>query len=56
MVAIVGGLLVSRYLTLESEALGTRKLVRSLEEKLDDARARAGESQRSHELFELREA
>ena len=56
LVAIVGGLLVTRYLTLESEALGARKLVGSLGDKLVDARARAGDSQRRHELFEVREA
>lgn len=55
LVAIVGGLLVSRYLTLESEALGAKKLVQSLEEKLDGARNRAEESQRSYERLALRE-
>lgn len=56
LVAIVGGLLVSRYLTLETEALSAKKLVGSLEDKLQDARVRAQESQYNHEVFELREA
>ncbi|MEE6296625.1 hypothetical protein [Georgenia wangjunii] len=55
LVAIVGGLLVSRYLTLESEALGARKLAQSLEEKLNGARRRATESQGDHERYALRE-
>lgn len=56
LVAIVGGLLVSRYLSLESEALSAKKLVGSLEDKLQSARVRAQESQYDHEVFELREA
>lgn len=55
LVAIVGGLLVSRYLTLESEALGAKKLVHSLEEKLESARNQGEQSQRSYERFVLRE-
>lgn len=56
LVAIVGGLLVSRYLTLESESLGAKKLVQSLEEKLDRAQKQADASQHSYERFELYEA
>lgn len=56
LVAIIGGLLVSRYLTLESEALSAKKVVGSLEDKLQDARVRAQESRYNHEVFALREA
>jgi len=55
LVAIVGGLLVSRYLTLESQALGSKKLVHLLTEKLEDARERAKDSQRDHDRFLLHE-
>lgn len=56
LVAIVGGLLVSRYLTLESESLGAKKLVQSLEEKLHRAQNQADASQHSYERFALHEA
>lgn len=55
LVAIVGGLLVSRYLTLESESLGAKKSVQSLEKKLDGARNQADASQHSYERFALHE-
>jgi hypothetical protein len=45
LVAIVGGLLVARFVTLDSDQQGTLKVLRDAEERLAAARQRAGDAE-----------
>jgi hypothetical protein len=42
LVAIVGGLLVARFVSLDSEQRGSRKVLADTRERLESARRRAG--------------
>jgi hypothetical protein len=51
LVAIVGGLLVSRYVTLHAEQQGARRRADDLARRLEEARSNLGEAEREFDLY-----